>query len=196
MRPAYRVRLAANLVNGSTVAGVLVGLAGRARFAPAGDGLLVGAGYRLSVPAAPAFCIGNVILARAEHATLGSMPALLAHEARHATQYAWCGGLTMLPWYFLAAGCSWVLTGDFGARNIFEQRAGLADGGYRERPLRPWLAGRGRAGEAAGPVQALRRRLSAPGPTTEVRRVAEVSPPHRAAPPGASRPGFHPGPDH
>ncbi len=45
----------------------------------------------------------------------------------------------MLPLYFGAAGVSWVLTGDFGARNIFEQRAGLADGGYADRPLRPAL---------------------------------------------------------
>ena len=43
----------------------------------------------------------------------------------------------MLPLYFLAAGMSWLLTGDFGARNIFERRAGLADGGYADRPLRP-----------------------------------------------------------
>ena len=49
----------------------------------------------------------------------------------------------MLPLYFAAAGGSWVLTGDFGSRNIFETRAGLADGGYACRPLRPaitrWL---------------------------------------------------------
>jgi hypothetical protein len=35
---------------------------------------------------------------------------------------------------------SWGLTGDFGARNIFEGRAGLADGGYTDRPLRPGVA--------------------------------------------------------
>jgi hypothetical protein len=35
---------------------------------------------------------------------------------------------------------SWVLTGDFGSRNIFERRAGLTDGGYADRPLRPALA--------------------------------------------------------
>jgi hypothetical protein len=43
----------------------------------------------------------------------------------------------MLPLYFLAAVVSWLLTGDFGAQNIFERRAGLADGGYADRPLRP-----------------------------------------------------------
>ena len=45
----------------------------------------------------------------------------------------------MLPLYFAAAGVSWLLAGDFGAWNVFERRAGLADGGYADRPLRPGL---------------------------------------------------------
>jgi hypothetical protein len=139
VRTAYRVRLAANLVNGSTLAGLLVAAAGRARLARAGDGLLVGTRYRLPVPVAPAFTVGNVILARSDRAALTPMQALLAHEARHATQYAWCGGVAMLPLYFLAAGVSWGLTGDFGARNVFERQAGLADGGYTDKPLRAVL---------------------------------------------------------
>ena len=146
MRAAYRVRLAANLVNGSTLAGLLVAAAGRARLARGADGLLIGARYRLPVPEAPAFTVGNVILARGDRAALASRQALLAHEARHATQYAWCGGLVMLPLYFLAAGVSWGMTGDFGARNVFERQAGLADGGYTDKPLRPAaarFAGRG-----------------------------------------------------
>jgi hypothetical protein len=32
-----------------------------------------------------------------------------------------------------------VLTGDFGAGNVFERRAGLADGGYTGKPLRPGI---------------------------------------------------------
>ena len=73
---------------------------------------------------------------------------LFAHEARHATQYAWCGGLLMLPLYGGAALVSWALTGDFGARNVFEQQAGLADGGYSPRELRPpWR--RARSGYAS-----------------------------------------------
>ena|SRR5215472_1075728 len=140
MRGAYRVRLAANLLNGSTVAGVLVAAAGRARLARGGDGLLIGEGYRLPVPPAPAFCIGNVIVSRLDRAALGSARSLLAHEARHATQYAWCAGLPMIPLYFLAAGLSWVLTGDFGSHNVFERLAGLADGGYTDRQLRPAFA--------------------------------------------------------
>ena len=147
MRTVYRLRLAANLVNGSTLAGLLVAAAGRARLARAANGLLVGVRYRLPVPVAPAFTVGNVILARGDRAGLASMEALLAHEARHATQYAWCGGLVMLPLYFLAAGVSWGLTGDFGARNVFERQAGLAAGGYADTPLRPVLA---RFARAAG----------------------------------------------
>ncbi|HEX9354731.1 MAG TPA: hypothetical protein VF933_13070 [Streptosporangiaceae bacterium] len=150
MRAAYRVRLAANLVNGSTLAGLLVAAAGRARLARGADGLLIGARYRLPVPVAPAFTVGNVILARSDRAALAPMEALLAHEARHATQYAWCGGLVMLPLYFLAAGVSWGMSGDFGARNVFERRAGLADGGYTDKPLRPALARVARRGGQPG----------------------------------------------
>jgi hypothetical protein len=139
MRGAYRARLALNLLNGSTLAGLLVAAAGRARLLRARDGLLVAVEYRLAVPPAPAFCLGNVIVTRLDAEGAGGAGTLLAHEARHATQFACCGGMTMLPLYFLAAGVSWLLTGDFGSRNIFERRAGLAEGGYTERPLRPAL---------------------------------------------------------
>jgi hypothetical protein len=138
MRPRHRVRLAVNLLNGSTLAGLAVSLAGHARLARIPDGLLAGTGYRLPVPPAPAFTLGNVILAR--HEVLGRDTVLLRHEARHATQYAWCGGLLMLPLYFAAAGVSWLLSGDFGAWNVFERLAGLSDGGYADRPLRPLLS--------------------------------------------------------
>jgi hypothetical protein len=137
MRPRHRVRLAVNLLNGSTLAGLAVSGAGRARLARFPDGLLVGTGYRLPVPPAPAFTLGNVILTRRE--MLAGDTVLLRHEARHATQYAWCGGLLMLPLYFAAAGVSWLLSGDFGAWNVFERAAVLADGGYADVPLRPQL---------------------------------------------------------
>jgi hypothetical protein len=140
MRARYRVRAAANLANGSTAAGVLVAVAGRARLSTAGDGLLVAAGYRLPLPVAPAFCLGNVLVTRWPDQDFRRNRRLFGHEARHATQYAWCGGLAMLPLYGVAALASWTLTGDFGARNGFEQRAGLADGGYTPKPLRPVLA--------------------------------------------------------
>jgi hypothetical protein len=140
VRGAYRARQAVNLVNGSTLAGLLVAAAGRARLVRAGDGLVVAVGYRLPVPPAPAFCLGNVIVTRLDAEGVRGARVLLGHEARHATQFACCGGVVMLPLYFLAAGVSWLLTGDFGSRNVFERRAGLAEGGYAERPLRAMFA--------------------------------------------------------
>jgi len=118
------------------------------------DGLFLGTGYRLPVPPAPAFCLGNVIVTRRDGIDPGS--SLFAHEARHATQFACCGGVVMIPLYLAAAGVSWALTGDFGARNVFERRAGLADGGYTDKPLRPALrriigfSGPGRRAPAPG----------------------------------------------
>jgi hypothetical protein len=156
VRAAYRVRLAANLVNGSTLAGMLVAAAGRARLVRGPDGLLIAERYRLPVPPAPAFCLGNVLLTRADRVSFTRAGALQAHEARHATQYACCGGLAMVPLYLLAAAWSWVLTGDFGCRNLFERRAGLADGGYTDRPLRPALA-RWRRHRTAPPRAGARR---------------------------------------
>jgi hypothetical protein len=137
MRPRYLIRQAANLINGSTIAGRAVARLGSARLERGQGGLLVAAGYRLPLPAAPAFTIGNVILTR--RAWIDAESDLFKHEARHATQYAWCGGVAMLPLYFAAAGVSWLLSGDVGAWNPFERAAGLADGGYHDRPLR-WLA--------------------------------------------------------
>ena len=145
MLARHRLRQVVNLVNGSTIAGAGVALAGGA-FAGGGrliggpEGLLTATGYRLAVPAAPAFTVGNVIIVNGR--TAAPLPAaVFAHEARHATQYAWCGGLLMLPLYFAAAGVSWALCGDFAAWNVFERQAGLADGGYAGRPVRTALAG-------------------------------------------------------
>ncbi len=137
MRPGQRVRQAVNLANVSTLAGLGVAAVGGARVGRSADGLLTATGYRLPVPPAPAFCPGNVIVVREDVIAAGSR--LFRHEARHATQYAWCGGVAMVPLYLTAAGVSWALTGDFGARNVFERLAGLADGGYTDKPLRPGL---------------------------------------------------------
>ena len=134
----HRVRLAANLLNGSTLAGLAVARLGKARLARCPGGLVAGTGYRLPVPSAPAFTVGNVIITRREFLDVES--DLFRHEARHATQYAWCGGLLMLPLYFTAAGVSWLLSGDVGAWNAFERTAGLSDGGYLDRPLRSSLS--------------------------------------------------------
>jgi hypothetical protein len=135
MHSRLRLRQVVNLVNGSTLTGLAVAGLGGARIARSVDGLFTGTGYRLPVPPAPAFCVGNVIMTRREAIDPGSR--LFRHEARHATQFAWCGGVLMIPVYLAAAGASWVLTGDFGARNAFERLAGLADGGYADTPLRP-----------------------------------------------------------
>ena len=82
MRRAYRVRLAVNLVNGSTLAGLVVAAAGRARPAGAADGLIVATGYRLPVPPGPAFCLGNVIVTRLDADGVRGARVLLEHEAR------------------------------------------------------------------------------------------------------------------
>ena len=77
--------MAANLVNGSTLAGILVAAAGRAPLARGRDGLLIGVRYRLPLPAAPAFTMGNVILTRADRAALPGCPAAAGARgpARH-----------------------------------------------------------------------------------------------------------------
>jgi hypothetical protein len=103
------------------------------------------------VPPAPAFCLGNVLVTRRE--AIDPAGPLFRHEARHATQFAWCGGVFMLPLYLAAAGVSWALTGDFGARNVFERQAGLAEGGYTDQPLRAVLR-RATPQRAAGTSQA------------------------------------------
>src|ERR1700761_1141899 len=105
-----------NLANGSTLAGLGVAALGGARVARSADRLFVGTGYRLPVPPAPAFCLGNVVITRWD----GLTPELLRHEARHATQYACCGGVLMVPLYLVAAAASWMLTGDTGAKKGFE----------------------------------------------------------------------------
>lgn len=174
MRGRHRVRLAVNLANGSTLAGLGVALAGRARVARAADGLLTGTGYRLPVPPAPAFTMGNVVITRRDE--LAADSSLFRHEARHTTQYAWCGGLLMLPLYFAAAGASWVLSGDLGAWNVFERLAGLADGGYADHPLRPALRRVGGANETGQPAAVRGDRGPGPEPAGRAGPSATASP--------------------
>jgi hypothetical protein len=131
----WRVRQVVNVVNLSTPLGVVVGLVGRSRFRRGPDGLVLATGFRVPVPA-PAFTLGNVVLLRLDDAALGRRPTLLVHEARHASQYAWCVGPVMLPLYLLAAGWSWLRCRDPSSYNVFEVRAGLADGGYTDRRRR------------------------------------------------------------
>lgn len=135
MATGARVRQVLNAVNLSTVAGLAVGRAGGARFAPGPDGLLLGTGYRPSLPKARAFTVGNAVVGTGTRPPLED--ALLRHEARHATQYAVLG-LLVPPLYAVAASWSWLLTGDWWSQNPFERLAGLSDGGYPEHPVRAW----------------------------------------------------------
>jgi hypothetical protein len=127
---AQRLRQAANLLNGSTLAGLAVARAAGTRISPGPRGLTIAAGYRWPLPFARAFTLGNVVLYRGAAEDLLSLPALLGHEERHCSQYAWCLGSPFIPLYFLAAGWSLLRTGNPGTGNPFERHAGLAAGGY------------------------------------------------------------------
>ncbi|QGF24002.1 hypothetical protein [Raineyella fluvialis] len=136
-----RLRTTANWINLSTPLGLLIAALGRSRLRRGPRGLLLAEGYRLSFPIAGAFTVGSVVITPGDLEVLGvRLPRLLTHEERHATQWAAWLGLPMLPAYLLAMAWSWLRTGDQASANVFEVRAGLADGGYRAagsgRPVR------------------------------------------------------------
>ncbi|ROO88578.1 hypothetical protein EDD29_6249 [Actinocorallia herbida] len=136
MRAKYRLRQVVNIVNLSTPLGLLLARAGGHGVVRRGpDGLLLADGYRLPLPVAPAFTLGNVIVFR-DLRLLEGRPRLLAHEGRHATQYSWCLGVVMLLPYLACVMASFALCGDWASYNPFERLAGLEDGGYRKRRLR------------------------------------------------------------
>jgi hypothetical protein len=128
-------------LNGTTGAGLLLAAVTGARLRRGRNGVLIAEGYRRKVPPATCFTVGSVILTRntAEWLLADEHADLLAHESRHAGQYALFGPL-FWPAYWLACGYSYVMTGSYGARNGFEQHAGLTAGGYDATPLRPWLS--------------------------------------------------------
>ncbi|WP_051113986.1 hypothetical protein [Actinopolymorpha alba] len=132
MRGQDIARGVANLVNLSTPLGLVIAGLGRARFSRGPRGLLLGTSYRLALPPAVAFTVGNVILTRHTRDELLSRPRLLAHEERHTWQYVVCLGLPLIPLYLAACGWSYLQSGDFASHNVFERTAGLADGGYPE----------------------------------------------------------------
>ena len=139
---AQRLRQAANLANGSTVLGLAVARAARTDVRIGPRGLVLAGGYRWRLPFAGAFTLGNVVLCRCPADNLQLQPALLGHEERHCSQYAWCLGLPFLPLYLISAAWSLLRTRNPGTANIFERHAGLAAGGYPEpkqprRPRRP-----------------------------------------------------------
>jgi hypothetical protein len=132
------VRLVGNMVNLTTPIGLLVALVGRARIRRGPRGLFVGEGYRLKFPVASAFTIGSVITTtRTWPEEQRRNPQLFDHEERHTWQYMCCIGLPFYPAYGVCMAWSMLRTGDRAARNFFERNAGLASGGYRDKPIRP-----------------------------------------------------------
>ncbi|GAA0940014.1 hypothetical protein GCM10009554_30330 [Kribbella koreensis] len=131
------VKLVWNTVNLSTVAGVVVGLIGRARFSRGPRGLFYATGYKLRFPVAGAFTIGNMILTKHDRAYFEARPVLVRHEERHSWQYFCLFGLPMLPLYVLGVVWSFLRTGCPASRNPFERLASLKDGNYDEKPVRP-----------------------------------------------------------
>ncbi|KNC18657.1 hypothetical protein AC792_10915 [Arthrobacter sp. RIT-PI-e] len=130
-----------NRINLSTPTGLALARVAGCTVSRGPHGILLAEGWSYRLPRARAFTVGNVVLLR------GKAPAersaaflrLLDHEAGHTRQYA-ALGLPFLAAYALAAGWSVLLTGDPASRNPFERRAGLPDGGYVEKPLRPTLS--------------------------------------------------------
>jgi hypothetical protein len=125
-----------NAINLSTLAGLLVASIGRAHLTAGPRHTVLATDLRLPMRAG-ALTIGDVIMTRKSLDGVHERPRLIRHELRHTVQYAWCLGVVMLPLYVIAAGASWILTGDPASRNVFEQLAGLDDGNYKVRPLRP-----------------------------------------------------------
>jgi hypothetical protein len=126
----WRVKAAVNLLNGSTLLGLAVVAVGRARTSRGPRGLVLATGYRYRFPPAGAFTVGNVVITRHDPDWWEERPRVLLHEERHSLQYAVTLGLPMLPLYALAAAWSYLRGGDWSTYNLFETRAGLADGGY------------------------------------------------------------------
>ena len=130
----HQARRWATLLNLSTPLGLALATVGHARLNPWRNGLVVATSHRLPFPPAAAFTVGNVVLLRMGHEELlvrdAAHPGLMLHEERHSSQYALCLGPALIPLYVAACGWSWARTGDWWSGNIFETRAGLADGGY------------------------------------------------------------------
>jgi hypothetical protein len=141
MPARHLARTVLTAINGTTAVGLLIAVATGAKVRRGPRGILIAEGYRRKVPPATCFTVGSVIITRrtADWLLAPERDRLLDHESRHALQYAVFGPL-FWPAYWLCCGWSYTLTGSYGARNAFERHAGLATGGYRELPLRPWAA--------------------------------------------------------
>jgi hypothetical protein len=139
MDKRFRFRRVANSLNLATPLGLLISRIGGATRQPGPNGLILAFGYRYRFPAASAFTIGNVVLTRSNALN----HRLVLHEDRHATQWAWCAGLPMVPLYLIAMLVSAIVCGDRASYNVFERLADLEDGGYPRAPLRWRARGRG-----------------------------------------------------
>lgn len=126
----WRVKAVLNAVNGSTLLGLGIAAVGRARLTRGPRGLLLATGFAYRFPPAGAFTVGNVVVTRHPEEWWESRDRMLRHEERHSWQYVAALGLPMLPLYALAAAWSYLRGGDHSTYNVFETRAGLADGGY------------------------------------------------------------------
>ncbi|WP_460845903.1 hypothetical protein [Phytohabitans suffuscus] len=160
--PAVRTTL--TWLNGTTLAALVLCTATRTRLVRGPGGVYVAGGYRLRVPKQSCFTVGTVVFTKRPAGWLldPDREELLAHETRHVAQYAVLG-LFFFPLYAAASAYSYLMTGGYGCRNFFEQNAGLAAGGYRQLPLRPWAARTGSLiGRAAS--SASRRRGGSPSP--------------------------------
>ncbi|MBK6763360.1 MAG: hypothetical protein IPG68_08830 [Micrococcales bacterium] len=136
-----------NTVNLTSAAGFLVARAAGCEVSRRGR-FFEATGYRWTVPRAAGFTVGSVVISRRR------LPeAVWAHEESHVRQYAVLGP-ALLPAYLLACGWSWLRTGDWWSRNVFERRAGLVAGGYRENPLRRSGTRSPHGGTAAGAATA------------------------------------------
>ena len=132
------VRRIGNVTNLTTPLGLVVARIGRAEIRRGPRGLLLAEGYRLSFPVAGAFTVGDVVVTGSTFAErLRVTPRLLEHEERHSWQYLCCLGLPFYPVYVVMMGWSVLRTGDRAARHAFERHAGLAAGGYPDRPVIP-----------------------------------------------------------
>lgn len=132
------VRLIGNYLNLTSLLGLLLARLGGARIRRGPRGLILAEGYRWSFPDAGAFTVGNVVTTRFTFTRLlRPLPRLLEHEGRHSWQFLCCLGLPFFLPYVVLLGWSVLRTGDRSSRHAFERHAGLADGGYVERPVIP-----------------------------------------------------------
>jgi hypothetical protein len=128
--PWTRLRTVVNWANLSTPLGLLIARIAGATIVRRGRGTYLATGYRYGFPVAGAFTVGSVIVSKHDLSYFAARPALLRHEDRHCTQYAFVLGVVMLPLYAVCVGLSWIVAGDHWSYNPFERLANLADGDY------------------------------------------------------------------